>query len=32
MPIWRTYPLAEATQAHADLEAHRDRGEAVLLP
>ncbi|MFE5937135.1 NADP-dependent oxidoreductase [Streptomyces sp. NPDC056470] len=32
MPIWRSYPLAEAAQAHADLEAHRNRGKAVLLP
>ncbi|MFH8387407.1 NADP-dependent oxidoreductase [Kitasatospora sp. NPDC018058] len=32
LPIWRTYPLAEAAQAHADLEAHRNRGKAVLLP
>jgi NADPH:quinone reductase-like Zn-dependent oxidoreductase len=30
--IWRTYPLAQAAQAHADLEAHRNRGKAVLLP
>ncbi|MFH9355302.1 NADP-dependent oxidoreductase [Kitasatospora sp. NPDC017646] len=32
LPIWRTYPLAEAAQAHADLEAHRNQGKAVLLP
>jgi NADPH:quinone reductase-like Zn-dependent oxidoreductase len=32
VPIWRTYPLAEAAQAHADLEAHRNHGKAVLLP
>ncbi|MER7956912.1 NADP-dependent oxidoreductase [Streptomyces sp. NPDC096030] len=32
VPIWRTYPLSEAAQAHADLEAHRNRGKAVLLP
>ncbi|MEU5532467.1 NADP-dependent oxidoreductase [Streptomyces sp. NPDC020362] len=32
LPIWRTYPLAEAAQAHSDLEAHRNRGKAVLLP
>ncbi|MGW4898419.1 NADP-dependent oxidoreductase, partial [Kitasatospora sp. NPDC004240] len=32
VPVWRTYPLAEAAQAHADLEAHRNRGKAVLLP
>ncbi|WP_328764927.1 MULTISPECIES: NADP-dependent oxidoreductase [unclassified Streptomyces] len=32
VPIWRTYPLAEAAQAHADLEAHRNQGKAVLLP
>ncbi|MFF4445442.1 NADP-dependent oxidoreductase [Streptomyces sp. NPDC001502] len=32
VPVWRTYPLAEAAQAHTDLEAHRNRGKAVLLP
>ncbi|MEV7176575.1 NADP-dependent oxidoreductase [Kitasatospora sp. NPDC093679] len=32
VPIWRTYPLAEAARAHTDLEAHRNRGKAVLLP
>ncbi|WP_432095561.1 NADP-dependent oxidoreductase [Streptomyces sp. bgisy100] len=32
VPVWRTYPLAEAARAHTDLEAHRNRGKAVLLP
>ncbi|MEU9861129.1 NADP-dependent oxidoreductase [Streptomyces sp. NPDC047971] len=32
VPVPRTYPLAEAARAHADLEAHRVRGKAVLLP
>ncbi|MFE3657509.1 NADP-dependent oxidoreductase [Streptomyces sp. NPDC059165] len=32
LPVWRTYPLDEAAVAHADLEAHRNRGKAVLLP
>ena len=32
LPIWRTYPLTEAAQAHTDLEARRNRGKAVLLP
>ncbi|WP_328793146.1 MULTISPECIES: NADP-dependent oxidoreductase [unclassified Streptomyces] len=32
LPIWRTYPLEQAAAAHADLEAHRNRGKAVLLP
>ncbi|MER5640116.1 NADP-dependent oxidoreductase [Kitasatospora sp. NPDC002227] len=32
LPEWRGYPLAEAAQAHADLEARRNRGKAVLLP
>ncbi|MGW7247847.1 NADP-dependent oxidoreductase [Streptomyces decoyicus] len=32
VPIWRTYPLAEAARAHADLEARRNHGKAVLLP
>jgi NADPH:quinone reductase-like Zn-dependent oxidoreductase len=32
LPIWRTYPLTDAVQAHLDLEAHRNRGKIVLLP
>ncbi|GAA1078186.1 MULTISPECIES: quinone oxidoreductase family protein [Kitasatospora] len=32
VPIWRTYPLAEAARAHTDLEARRNRGKAVLMP
>ncbi|MFJ6787672.1 NADP-dependent oxidoreductase [Streptomyces angustmyceticus] len=32
VPVWRTYPLADAAQAHTDLEARRNRGKAVLLP
>jgi NADPH:quinone reductase-like Zn-dependent oxidoreductase len=32
VPIWRTYPLAQATQAHADLEARRNQGKIILLP
>ncbi|QWB21637.1 MULTISPECIES: NADP-dependent oxidoreductase [Streptomyces] len=32
LPVWRTYPLEQAATAHADLEAHRNRGKAVLLP
>ncbi|WP_229920382.1 zinc-binding dehydrogenase, partial [Streptomyces avidinii] len=32
VPVWRTYPLAEDAQAHADLEARRNRDKAVLLP
>lgn len=32
VPVWRTYPLAEAAQAHADIEAHRNQGKVVLLP
>ncbi|MFJ7178074.1 NADP-dependent oxidoreductase [Streptomyces massasporeus] len=32
VPVWRTYPLAEAAEAHADLEAHRNQGKAVLVP
>lgn len=32
LPIWRTYPLEAAATAHTDLEAHRNRGKAVLLP
>jgi NADPH:quinone reductase-like Zn-dependent oxidoreductase len=30
--IWRTYPLAEAARAHADLEAGRNHGKIILLP
>jgi NADPH:quinone reductase-like Zn-dependent oxidoreductase len=32
VPIWRTYPLTRAAQAHADLEARRNHGKIVLLP
>ncbi|WP_042389581.1 NADP-dependent oxidoreductase [Streptacidiphilus melanogenes] len=32
IPVWRTYPLAEAAQAQADLEARRNHGKAVLIP
>lgn len=30
--IWRTYPLAEARSAHADIEAGRNHGKIVLIP
>jgi len=32
VPVWRTYPLAQAARAHADLEAGRNHGKIVLLP
>ncbi|MGW1495443.1 NADP-dependent oxidoreductase [Streptomyces sp. NPDC002402] len=32
VPVWRTYPLAEAAQAHADVEARRNDGKIILLP
>jgi NADPH:quinone reductase-like Zn-dependent oxidoreductase len=32
VPVWRAYPLAEAAQAHADLDAGRNRGKIILLP
>jgi NADPH:quinone reductase-like Zn-dependent oxidoreductase len=32
LPIWRTYPLAEASRAHGDLEAHRSHGKIILNP
>jgi NADPH:quinone reductase-like Zn-dependent oxidoreductase len=30
LPIWRSYPLAEAARAHADIEAGTNRGKIVL--
>jgi NADPH:quinone reductase-like Zn-dependent oxidoreductase len=30
--IWRSYPLTDAAQAHADLEAGRNHGKLVLVP
>jgi NADPH:quinone reductase-like Zn-dependent oxidoreductase len=32
VPIWRGYPLSQAAQAHADLEARRNQGKIILLP
>ncbi|WP_431775120.1 NADP-dependent oxidoreductase [Streptomyces cucumeris] len=32
IPVWRTYPLAEAARAHADIEARRNQGKILLLP
>jgi NADPH:quinone reductase-like Zn-dependent oxidoreductase len=32
LPIWRTYPLAEAATAHDDVEQRRNRGKIVLIP
>jgi NADPH:quinone reductase-like Zn-dependent oxidoreductase len=32
VPVWRTYPLAEAARAHADLDADRNHGKIILLP
>jgi NADPH:quinone reductase-like Zn-dependent oxidoreductase len=32
VPIWRSYPLAEAAQAHADPDEHRNRGKIILIP
>jgi NADPH:quinone reductase-like Zn-dependent oxidoreductase len=32
VPVWRTYPLAEAARAHADLDAGRNHGKVILLP
>lgn len=32
IPVWRTYPLAEAARAHADLEAGRNQGKIILIP
>jgi NADPH:quinone reductase-like Zn-dependent oxidoreductase len=32
VPIARTYQLADAARAHADLEAGRNRGKIILLP
>lgn len=30
--IWKTYPLSEAIQAHADLESGRSQGTVLLIP
>lgn len=30
--VWKTYPLAQAAQAHADLESGRSSGTIVLIP
>jgi NADPH:quinone reductase-like Zn-dependent oxidoreductase len=32
VPIWRSYPLADAARAHADIEARRSHGKIILLP
>jgi NADPH:quinone reductase-like Zn-dependent oxidoreductase len=32
LPIWRTYPLAQASKAHTDIEQHVNRGKVVLIP
>lgn len=32
LPVWRVYPLAKAAEAHADVDAHRNRGKIVLVP
>ncbi|MEP6893466.1 MAG: NADP-dependent oxidoreductase [Gaiellaceae bacterium] len=32
LPIWCTYPLAEAAHAHADIEEGRNHGKIVLIP
>jgi NADPH:quinone reductase-like Zn-dependent oxidoreductase len=32
VPVWRAYPLAQAAQSHADIEARRNHGKIVLLP
>jgi NADPH:quinone reductase-like Zn-dependent oxidoreductase len=32
VPVWRTYPLEDAAQAHADIEARQARGKVILQP
>ncbi|MEU6554272.1 NADP-dependent oxidoreductase [Streptomyces sp. NPDC046915] len=32
VPVWRTFPLGEAAKAHAEIEAHNNKGKVVLLP
>jgi NADPH:quinone reductase-like Zn-dependent oxidoreductase len=32
VPVWRTYPLAQAAEAHAALDAHGNQGKIVLQP
>jgi len=31
VPVWKTYQLEQAADAHADIEAGRNRGKNVLL-
>jgi NADPH:quinone reductase-like Zn-dependent oxidoreductase len=32
VPVWRSYPLAQAVQAHVDIEARHNKGEVILVP
>lgn len=32
VPVWRSYPLAHAATAHADLAARRNHGKIILVP
>ncbi|MEU6311003.1 NADP-dependent oxidoreductase [Streptomyces sp. NPDC047014] len=32
LPVWRTYPVAEAAAAHQALESHQNQGKIVLAP
>lgn len=32
IPVWKTYPLKEASTAHADIEAGHNHGKIVLTP
>jgi NADPH:quinone reductase-like Zn-dependent oxidoreductase len=32
VPVWRTFPLTEAAQAHAEIEAHHNQGKVILVP
>jgi NADPH:quinone reductase-like Zn-dependent oxidoreductase len=32
VPVWRSYPLTKAAEAHTDLDARRNHGKIILVP